>query len=156
MGAAREAASAALEGIRAAADLASASNNPAATRCYRAAETATLDCLRCLTEVSVKAGEASGSTNEDMGARADIDEGDTLSSSSTGAKIPERVRRLDSNPEEDCAETRQFDIMRSWQLAFHSTAFAFAQDADAGVSLGDDSVWTMPSVETTFRTGEPG
>ena len=43
----------------------------------------------------------------------------------------------------------QFDIMRSWQLAFHSVALAFAQDADAGVG-------TTAICETTFRTSEPG
>jgi len=159
---ARDAASAAIEAIRVAADLASASNNPAATRALRAAEKAAQASLDALLasggqpDASVEVGEVSGSTNEDMGARADIDEVDALSSSRTGVKIPECVRRLDSNPEEDCAETVQFDIMRSEQLVFHAVALAFAQDADAGVSFGDDGLWIMPSIETTFRTREPG
>lgn len=171
---ARTAASAALEAIRFAADLASASHNAAATRSLRAAEDAAKASLAALLasrsqfDASVKAGGASGSTNEDMEANAGTDESDSLSSSSNGVEIPERVRRLDSvdsaarakklesNVEEDCAETVQFDAMRTWQLGFHAVALAFAEEADAGLSGGDDPYLNMPSTETTFRTCEPG
>merc|ERR1712008_125581 len=33
---------------------------------------------------------------------------------------------------------------------------AFAHDADAGARCGDDPLWIMPSIETTFGTREPG
>jgi len=159
---AREAASAALEAVHIAAELASASGNADAIRSLREAHRSLQASLAVLLasgshlDASVEAGESSGSTNEGMGTSPDIDEVDALSCASTGVEITERVRRLDSNPEEDCAETMQFNIMRAWQLAFHSIALTVAQDADVGVSFGDENVWIMPSIETTFRTHEPG